>query len=62
MGTSCVSASDQGLCENTSLFRFRGPLTPPEATTFMYEVGIVKAVPTTWKELFFSEIEGVGGS
>jgi len=30
--------------------------------TFMYEVGIVKAVPTTWKEIFFPEIEGVGGS
>ena len=30
--------------------------------TFMYEVGIVKAVPTTWKELFFPEIERVGGS
>ena len=38
----------------------------PEKTmkyaTFMYEVGIVKAVPTTWKELFFPEIERVGGS
>jgi len=30
--------------------------------TFMYEAGIVKAVPTTWKELFFPEIEGSGGS
>src|SRR5215472_6068983 len=30
--------------------------------TFMDEVGIVKAAPTTWKELFFPEIEHVGGS
>jgi NitT/TauT family transport system substrate-binding protein len=30
--------------------------------TFMYEVGIVKAVPSTWKDLFFPEIHGVNGS
>jgi ABC-type nitrate/sulfonate/bicarbonate transport system substrate-binding protein len=30
--------------------------------TFMYDVGIVKAVPSTWKDLFFPEIHHVGGS
>jgi NitT/TauT family transport system substrate-binding protein len=30
--------------------------------SFMYDVGIVKAVPSTWKDLFFPEIHGVGGS
>jgi hypothetical protein len=30
--------------------------------SFMYDVGIVKAVPSTWKELFFFEIQRVGGS
>ena len=47
-----------------------GPLVKwtlvPENTmkyaSFMYDVGIVKAVPSTWKDLFFSEIQGVGGS
>jgi NitT/TauT family transport system substrate-binding protein len=38
----------------------------PESTmkyaTFMYDVGIVKAVPATWKDLFFPEIAGVSGS
>ena len=47
-----------------------GPLVKwtlvPENTmkfaSFMYDVGIVKAVPSTWKDLFFSEIQGAGGS
>jgi len=30
--------------------------------SFMYDVGIVKAVPSTWKDLFFPEIQGVNGS
>jgi NitT/TauT family transport system substrate-binding protein len=30
--------------------------------SFMYDVGIVKAVPASWKELFFPEIHGAGGS
>ncbi len=30
--------------------------------SFMYDVGIVKAVPATWKDLFFPEIHGVAGS
>jgi NitT/TauT family transport system substrate-binding protein len=30
--------------------------------SFMYDVGIVKAVPSTWKDLFFPEIQGVAGS
>jgi NitT/TauT family transport system substrate-binding protein len=30
--------------------------------SFMYEVGIVKALPATWKDLFFPEIHAVGGS
>ena len=29
---------------------------------FMYDVGIVKAVPATWKDLFFSEIHEASGS
>ena len=30
--------------------------------SFMYDVGIVKAVPSSWKDLFFPEIHGVAGS
>ena len=30
--------------------------------SFMYDVGIVKAVPATWKDLFFPEIHGVAGN
>jgi NitT/TauT family transport system substrate-binding protein len=30
--------------------------------SFMYDVGIVKAVPSTWKDLFFPEIHAMGGS
>lgn len=30
--------------------------------SFMYDVGIIKAAPTTWKDLFFPEIHGVDGS
>ena len=30
--------------------------------SFMYDVGIVKAVPSSWKDLFFPEIHGVTGS
>jgi NitT/TauT family transport system substrate-binding protein len=30
--------------------------------SFMYEVGIVKAVPSSWKDLFFPELHGVPGS
>jgi ABC-type nitrate/sulfonate/bicarbonate transport system substrate-binding protein len=30
--------------------------------SFMYDVGIVKAIPSTWKDLFFPEIQGVAGS
>jgi NitT/TauT family transport system substrate-binding protein len=30
--------------------------------SFMYEVGIVKVVPATWKDLFFPEIHAAGGS
>ena len=38
----------------------------PESTmkfaSFMYDVGIVKAVPSTWKDLFFPEVPDEGGS
>lgn len=38
----------------------------PESTmkyaSFMYDVGIVKVVPSTWKDLFFPEIQSVSGS
>jgi NitT/TauT family transport system substrate-binding protein len=30
--------------------------------SFMYEVGIVKAEPSSWKDLFFPELHGVPGS
>ncbi len=30
--------------------------------TFMYDAGIVKAVPASWKDLFFPEIHGAAGS
>ena len=30
--------------------------------SFMSDVGIVKAAPTTWKDLFFPEIHDAGGS
>jgi len=30
--------------------------------SFMYDVGIVKAVPATWKDLFFPEIHAAAGS
>ena len=30
--------------------------------SFMFDVGIVKAAPTTWKDLFFPEIHDAGGS
>jgi NitT/TauT family transport system substrate-binding protein len=29
---------------------------------FMYDVGIVKAVPATWRDLFFPEVHGANGS
>jgi NitT/TauT family transport system substrate-binding protein len=28
---------------------------------FMHEVGIVKAEPSSWKDLFFPELHGVPG-
>jgi ABC-type nitrate/sulfonate/bicarbonate transport system substrate-binding protein len=30
--------------------------------SFMYEVGLVKALPSSWKDLFFPELYGVSGS
>ncbi len=30
--------------------------------SFMYDVGIVKAAPSSWKELFFPEVHGLPGS
>ncbi len=38
------------------------PARTMEYASFMYDVGIVKAVPATWKDLFFPEIHGVDGS
>jgi len=29
---------------------------------FMYDVGIVKTLPGTWRDLFFPEIYGADGS
>jgi NitT/TauT family transport system substrate-binding protein len=40
-------------------------LTPENTmkyASFMFDVGIVKAAPSTWKDLFFPEIHDVGGS
>jgi NitT/TauT family transport system substrate-binding protein len=59
-GKESVEATEKQLADPEFIFSL-GPKKLIKLTDFMHAAGIIKAKPTSWKEMFFPEVHDLSG-